>query len=441
MARYIKKQRRAYYTNIRIPEVLRARYGGKRHLIRTLRTRDETVAHAKALKIKAQLMLEAEALNGSPAASAALGGSPGASAALLRDIYTETKEMVRSDDFALEGAPYDEDPKDAAASIERDQIESEFYRRGFAPNDDIPADLQARVDALTDALQEYRGKRVKPRTRYEPSFEVVAQQWLDQWKAGRKKETNTADQYWAILRMFSSYWGERTVREIRSRDAAEFVDQLRTLSGTYKSNPKVKEMSWGELIAKYGGKGTPLSPATINRHVNRLVTVWQYAKKREMASGDNPFDDLKVPNKGQDKGGYVAWSDDQLKALLKPPPKRSDLYELILVGMYTALRINEAASLTWGQIKKEGKVWYFDILEAKTKAGRRQVPVHSKLKWLLKEERRGKDDERVWPKFNPEGPGKKPGADASRLFGDHKRGRGFEGRRWLTGPLMRAPGP
>ena len=94
LAHYIKRRRKSYYTNICIPEALRHKYRGKEHLVRSLRTRDENTAHAKALKIKAHLILEADALNDSPSASAAL----------LREAYTKPKEMALSDDFTVSGS-------------------------------------------------------------------------------------------------------------------------------------------------------------------------------------------------------------------------------------------------------------------------------------------------------------------------------------------------
>lgn len=71
------------------------------------------------------------------------------------------------------------------------------------------------------------------------------------------------------------------------------------------------------------------------------------------------------------------------------------------------------------------------IHDSKTAAGVRQVPVHPALSWLLKR-KRGSADNRVWAMFNPEGPGKKPGADASREFSRFKAQRGFSKDRQKT---------
>lgn len=54
--------------------------------------------------------------------------------------------------------------------------------------------------------------------------------------------------------------------------------------------------------------------------------------------------------------------------------------------------------------------------------------LHPRLDWL-KERSKSKQTGRIWPQFNPEGPGKKPGADAGKEFSRHKQARGFTDRR------------
>ena len=41
----------------------------------------------------------------------------------------------------------------------------------------------------------------------------------------------------------------------------------------------------------------------------------------------------------------------------------------------------------------------------------------------------GAPAERIWPRFNPEGPGKKTGADAGKEFSRFKIAKGFDSRR------------
>jgi integrase len=96
--------------------------------------------------------------------------------------------------------------------------------------------------------------------------------------------------------------------------------------------------------------------------------------------------------------------------------------------MFTGMRLNEIASLTWGQLRTEEGVTFFQVADAKTEAGNRQVPLHPALSWLAKRASGKAKEQLIWGTFNPEGPGKKPGADAGKEFSRFKAARGFTDR-------------
>ena len=100
-----------------------------------------------------------------------------------------------------------------------------------------------------------------------------------------------------------------------------------------------------------------------------------------------------------------------------------------MVALFTGLRCAEIADLTWSQLREEGGVPYFMITDAKTEAGHRKVPVHSKLSWLL-ERKRGAEDAPVFPTFAVEGARESRGGDLSKLFGAWKRAAGIASRRY-----------
>jgi integrase len=101
----------------------------------------------------------------------------------------------------------------------------------------------------------------------------------------------------------------------------------------------------------------------------------------------------------------------------------------MLVGMFTGMRIEEIASLTWDRIRTTEGVTYIQVEDAKTPAGNRRVPIHPALGWLkLCAQSNTGSTARIWPLFNEEGPGKKAGADAGKEFSRHKLARGFDDR-------------
>ena len=263
------------------------------------------------------------------------------------------------------------------------------------------------------------------------AFSDLVKAYMVQWRAGSggSKETNTEAQKLATFRLFEGYWKDQPVRGVRAEHAAEFRDTIKLLEPTWSRSPAARKLPWAKLVEQFGNRAKGLSAATMNRHMAALKSLWRWAEKRGHCDGSNPFDDFHVKlRSGVNVAGYLPWETAELNRLFDPPPKRDDLREIMIVGMFSGMRLDEIASLTWGRLRTEGKgegaIAYFDVDDAKTLAGIRQVPVHPALGWLLRRTR-GDAEARIWPDFNGEGPGKKAGADAGREFSRFKTGCGF----------------
>lgn len=276
----------------------------------------------------------------------------------------------------------DADPLDLAVSIEIDHIVDHVARRrgiDVYRGDRLPADLQARIDGLNDGRLQRAGLRTAKQVQYEPPFSELGERWLEQWRQrpGRRP-ANTSAQYTATISLFAEWWGERPIRLIERSDAARFVEEvLKRLPPSWARTGNAPRPPLKALLAADGGGG--LSTATINRHVGTLKAIWSWARKLGYAEGENPFGELREKLTKRNTRGYVAWEIEELQCLFNPPPRRRDVYELTLVGMYSAMRINEIASLTWADLGQgEDGIWHFRVREAKTAAGERVVPVHSR---------------------------------------------------------------
>jgi integrase len=265
-------------------------------------------------------------------------------------------------------------------------------------------------------------------------FAALVDRFMKQWLAARHsgKDTNTEQQKRATFRLFGGFFDDQPIRRVRHEDAANFFDAVRLFDPHWARSPSARELSWSQLIERHGDRERGLSDATMNRHLQVLQELWLWSKKRGHCDGENPFEGFhKKLRAGVNVKPYVAWEDDELRQLLCPTPKRSDLLEVILVGMFTGMRLDEIASLTWSQVRQSSDggtiVHYFQVEDAKTPAGNRKVPVHADLAWLLSRPR-GALSDRLWPTFNEEGRGKKAGNDAGREFSRFKTDRGFVDR-------------
>ncbi len=133
-------------------------------------------------------------------------------------------------------------------------------------------------------------------------------------------------------------------------------------------------MSWTELLNRYGKRPRGLAAGTLTRHVAALQELWRWTHKRGHRAIENPFEGYHPKLRPVvNVSPYVAWEVDELRQLLLPPPRRSDLLEVRIVGMFTGMRLDEIASLTWDRIRfDEGQpvsIAYFQIEDAKTPAG------------------------------------------------------------------------
>jgi len=417
----IKLRHRTFWARLRVPQALQAEYNGKSHLEVSLKTGDARQAKALAAiwegKVRADFQ-ERAGRNGS---------SDG-----LRRLYEHLRAKAEGGAFLLHtlerdpdtGEAYEADPVEAGIEWELEKLDEATLGR------ELDAAEQMRGAALKDALAARQGRKVKRRAELEPSFWEVSQEFMRLWKARHgAKETNTEKQKLATFSLFRGFWEDKPLRSLGAPQAAAFHDALRLLDPNWARSPAAQGLSWAKLQETFGGRARGLSDATVNRHMATLQSLWDWARKRGHCDGDNPFEGFhRRLRQGVNVQGYVAWEIDELKRLLSPPPRRQDLLEVILVGMFSGMRLDEIASLRWGQLRQHGSgaraVHYFQVEDAKTPAGNRQVPVHPRLQWLTSRPR-GSERERVWPLFNPEGPGRKPGADAGRDFSRFKQSRGF----------------
>lgn len=410
----IRPHRLRWKAPVRVPKALESHYGTK-YQYRQLSCTDKRAARLEAEAWELALRQEWAGMLGQAA--------PGAK--VLRDIYARVRAAAEAGAFQLFGG--DPDPVAAGIEWEIDRIADQHEdEREPSP------ETVARLAALNDARRAAERRKVPRRPEYEKPMRDLADDYLALWRTqSGLKETNTEQQKVATFDLFSLYWGTKPLRDVRRADAAAFVDALRQLDPLWGRSPKAREkpLTWANLQNTFGGQARGLSDATINRHMATLSSLWAWAQERDHCEGNNPFAGFhKKLKAGRNVQAYAAWEADELSALFNPPPKRADLQEIMLVAMFTGMRLDEIASLTVGQIRKEGGVVFVQVVDAKTPAGHRPVPLHPCLAWLAARAQPG-NAARVWPGFNQEGPGKKAGADAGKEFSRFKLAKGFRDRR------------
>lgn len=122
--------------------------------------------------------------------------------------------------------------------------------------------------------------------------------------------------------------------------------------------------------------------ATVRRSLSELRGYWGYLQSIAAVPEDaEPFDKLTLPKTGKATAERRdALAATEVMALHKAAASDQILADLIELGMWTGARIEELCSLPVSKVA-EG---YFDIEDAKTKAGWRRVPIHSRLASTMK---------------------------------------------------------
>jgi len=174
--------------------------------------------------------------------------------------------------------------------------------------------------------------------------------------------------------------------DMQRADIKRFAAKFPTIASVSKG--AVKE--WTERLRAEG-----LTVKTVQRILSALRGYWEYLQARALApAGERPFHDLGLPGtKGRKKKGRVRREDrrqeftpQDVVRLMAEARSRDDgeLADLIDMGRWTGARIEELCSLTVESVKLAAKVPHFTINAGKTDAAIRDVPIHPKLKPVLR---------------------------------------------------------
>jgi integrase len=169
---------------------------------------------------------------------------------------------------------------------------------------------------------------------------------------------------------------QKTMDQMR-KDVAALIKRFPTLSGITHQSVK----RWlDELEARQ------VSASSRDRMMSFCRNYWGYLQKLDAVPSDSlPFTRL-AGNKARKQrsagGSWEPLSAVNVVKLWKAARDKEDqhLADLIILGAYTGARIEELCSLKLEQVSAQS----FKVEDAKTAAGVREVPIHTKLRPLVK---------------------------------------------------------
>jgi integrase len=238
---------------------------------------------------------------------------------------------------------------------------------------------------------------------------LIAEQTRDK---GASLRQGTIGLHRKVYRLFVEHCGDLPINAVTRATASEFLTNV--------------------------GAERKLLNRSLNQYAVTLSAAFAWMIKTGRLEGANPFaglGGLPVP-----KGGWVPYNDRELAKLfgseLFSRPIDKPLPWVMLIGLYSGLRLNEICQLKVADLRKEHGVWLFDIKEGdgqilKTHSATRLVPVHSELvtAGLLKYARGLPADGWLFPSLKGIGPDAKRSWYLGQRFTHYRRGLGIERER------------
>jgi integrase len=167
------------------------------------------------------------------------------------------------------------------------------------------------------------------------------------------------------------------------RDAKMFVDKFVHLEAVTKRSMK----EWIAYLMEFGADPQKVKPMTLTTLRDRFMCgvrhFYNYIDSRGLIDEEkvNPMEGI-IPKEEKTKinlsnKGWIPFDPKEVSQIYNAIPKDDDqLSTVTAIAMFTGMRIEEVCSLTVAQIIDVDGIRCFDIVDSKTRAGIRVVPIH-----------------------------------------------------------------
>ena len=222
------------------------------------------------------------------------------------------------------------------------------------------------------------------------------------WLAEVQHAGQTKAQHESTIKRFMGWASDSvSIEEVTRKKAGEYVTDLMNTSG--------------------------FARATARRHVSSLSSLWRWLKGRGVA-GDNPWLGQQLGKKQEPDRKRL--SEDALLKLLKgrysTPKFAQVLSDLLRLALLHGARLEELCALKRSDVHKREDGYWLVITSGKTRAAKREIPVHPLAVGII--ERRQKDkDEYLFAGLEPGGPDDKRSWYISKAYGRFRDQAGVTG--------------
>lgn len=337
-----------------------------------------------------------------------------------RNIFLEVQQRITW----LKSRFREDDELDVQLDLLWDEYAAPEMRRlhvddlSEADEDDLSPEVVAAFEAIRGARE---GREDVPKE-YGTPFSQVAANFISDRQRDRSSSLTlqTVSQMEVVYRLFRDHIEDAPLVTVNRKTVTTFFDKVKRLSPNWGRSPQTKSRTLDQLLATYGtAEGSKVSNRTVNRYSSALYGLWEWARNRDDALGENPFDGQSLKVKTP-KDANAPWSVEALKAVLalESSPgasgEPSPLHWLPRIALLSGMRLNEICSLEAPDIQEADGVRYFNIPAGKTESSVRVVPIHSNLTAFLE---LCPPSGFLFPHLRPGGPDRKRSWYIGRDFG------------------------
>jgi integrase/recombinase XerC len=186
---------------------------------------------------------------------------------------------------------------------------------------------------------------------------------------------------------------QKSIRAYLS-DAHQFAEWFKQSCGEAFS---LGEVDWRDVQEWRNTAEQDFKPATVNRRLSSLRTLFAWAIEQELVAIDPT---LRVKGVEQQALAPKALAEDEVRRILRKA-RKDNLRDWAILELLaaTGLRVSEAAALLYSDLELTGKTGWLTVRMGKGKKTRR-VPIHEKACEVLKEFLVGKNLAATTPLFS-----------------------------------------
>jgi integrase len=374
---YLKKRKLGWYVQVAVPRELQPILGTS-PILRSLRTRDEAEARKRRHGTIATIFSEfrqAAAVTPAPSASTPEG---------MLQAALRNREAIDSGQLH---------PRDAELAHEAsvdDYLERQARIHGV--------DAEGHPKMPSESVSIIRRSYSALAGRHEFSLARLATGYLKEQEVRLTAQT-IGDKRRRLDSFLEWFGGERECGEVTRKVAGAYITEV--------IQRRTQKLPNGETV--------PLSAKTRIKETSDLRSFFQWLVDRGRLD-ENPFDRMSRSIKDSTRGkerGRRSWQPAELAKVLHGIEPADPMWALTVIGAYTGMRREEAATLRVESI--QGNV--LRVSEGKADASVRSVPIHPALAPLLKQLAKTTKDGFLIPGLLRGGPDRKRGWYIGKRFG------------------------